>query len=360
MAGLQINEGHEVAQAMGNSVVTVNATAGGDGFNLTDGNRCYTQGSFGMTCQRVTDAPPGFAYSLKFTVTSPQATLGANDVIHRFQHIEGYTCRRLGWGTVNAQPLTLGWMAKPSIDGQIVTIATANRNEDRNYVSKFVLLANQWQLLTVTVPGCEDGTWFNDNRVGLIPILVLGAGSSYWGTADTWLTGSLLDATSDVTNMAAVNGATFQETGPFVLDGPDFPDVADLPQFVRPMPENLALAQRYYRKSFALDTLPATGVGLGTGESLFLASKNGTAVSSSATISWSTPMRMKPVVSLFNPAGSNAHVRDETLNGDCSNETVTASETGMSVSCKGNSGTVAGNLLGFHYVADAQLYRPLP
>ena len=59
-------------------------------------------------------------------------------------------------------------------------------------------------------------------------------------------------------------------------------------------------------------------------------------------------------VTLYNPAASNAQVRDETAAADCSASTSAGltAEAGY-ITATGNAGTAVGGLLGVHLAVDA-------
>ncbi len=357
--GFQINEGHEISQRIGDSVATTNASAAGVGYNLTDGNRCFVQGSFGMTFQRVTDAPPGFSYSLKGTIISAQAALATTDAVHRFQVIEGWRVQRLAFGSVNAAPISIGWWVKPSLTNQVVNLTIANAfAENRNYVTKWTLTANTWNFISTTIPGDTAGTWLTNGTGSLIALLVLGAGSSYFGPVNQWNTTSLLDASSDVTNMAASTSATFQDVGPFIYMGSQIPASTTTPNLVRFFTDNLALSQRYYQKSFNMTTLPAQNVGTNTGEYSFGAIQNGALTQKSNPILFlPTRMRTTPTITLYSPATTSGEVYDKTAGTTCSGS-ATSGQSGSTyffVACTGNALTSTGNTLVFHWDADARL-----
>jgi hypothetical protein len=119
-----------------------------------------------------------------------------------------------------------------------------------------------------------------------------------------------------------------------------------------PFGAQLRLAQRFYAKTFAYGTVPAQNIGVNTGELQSIAGKTTTGVQ---FLSWRYPqqMRVAPNLTLFNPANTNAQVRDETA-GDTSGSTganTTADTT--SVTATGNGSTAVGNILGVHITADA-------
>ena len=165
------------------------------------------------TVQRSTTAPAGFTNSLLFTVGTADATLAATQYAALAQWIEGFNVADFGWGTANAQTVTLSFWVRSSVTG---TFGGAFRNNanDRNYAYTYTISsANTWEYKTVTVPGDTSGTWTTDNSAGIKISWGLGVGSTYSGTAGAWTGGVLLISASGATNLMATAGATFYLTG---------------------------------------------------------------------------------------------------------------------------------------------------
>lgn len=106
-------------------------------------------------------------------------------------------------------------------------------------------------------------------------------------------------------------------------------------------------AQRFYAKTFLIDTAPAQNAGAGTGEWSFV----GTVAGANANVSgrFLFPVRQRlaaPAVTFFNPAAANAFVRDVTHSADATVTTaVNNTDTGVSLTCTPTSaGTVGGDL----------------
>ncbi|HEY1709584.1 MAG TPA: hypothetical protein VGG10_15055 [Rhizomicrobium sp.] len=113
---------------------------------------------------------------------------------------------------------------------------------------------------------------------------------------------------------------------------------------------------RRYRKTFLQATVPAQNIGAGNGEFTGMAGKAGAVALSLGTFNFGVPMRIPPVVSFFNPAAANSHVRDLTAAADCSAEAAAnITESACQITCTGNASTAVGNVLGVHAVFDARL-----
>jgi hypothetical protein len=159
-----------------NGAMTIDQRNAGASVTVTlDGSTGYAAdryfsseiGDGAFTLQQVTDAPAGFANSLKMTVTTPQTgTLNAGIA----QSIEGLNISDLGWGTVNAKTVTLSFWVKSSVTGSMGG-AIQNSAQDRSYPFNYTInTANTWEYKTITIAGDTSGTWLVTNGTALIYI----------------------------------------------------------------------------------------------------------------------------------------------------------------------------------------------
>jgi hypothetical protein len=197
-----------------------------------------------MTAQRSTTAPAGFINSLVCTTTSADASLGATQRVVINQGIEGFNIADLGWGTANAQTVTLSFWVRSSLTG---TFGGALKNAGtRSYPYSYTIsAANTWEFKTVTVAGDTSGTWATDNTVGMQVQFGLGVGSTYSGTAGAWVSADLNSVTGAV-SVVGTNGATFYITGVQLEKGSTATSFD-----YRPYGTELALCQRYFYKTFS-------------------------------------------------------------------------------------------------------------
>ena len=175
-----INGAMAIDQRNGGAAVTINSTA--ETYTL-DRWLAIGQSSAGVyTVDQVQDAPSGFIDSLKVTVTTQDATLGAAEYYWVQQKIEGYNSADLAWGSASAKPITLSFWVKSSVTG---TFGGAFSNSSFNYSYAFeytINTANTWEQKTITIAGDTSGTWLTTNGIGLWLKLGLGVGSTYSGT----------------------------------------------------------------------------------------------------------------------------------------------------------------------------------
>ena len=206
-----------------NGAMQVDQRHNGSSFTVVNGNtvtgyiadrfRINENSSSAMTAQTVSDAPAGFAHSIKLTVTTADASLGSTEFHRIIQGIEGKDIAHLNFGSANAKTLTLSFHVKSSVTGQYyfsMFNGAANRGQLKSYT---ISSANTWEKKTITIIGDQTGTWLTTNAAGIYLMWSLGTGSSYQSnTLDAYQAGFFM-AKSDQVNLAATNGSTWQLTG---------------------------------------------------------------------------------------------------------------------------------------------------
>jgi hypothetical protein len=201
------------------------------GYEDTDG---------GMTAQQDSSAPDGFTKSIKFTTTTADSSLGGTQRALCRQRIEGFNIADLGWGTANAQTVTLSFWVRSSLTG---TFGGAFQNSDatRSYPFTYTIsAANTWERKSVTVAGDTTGTWLTNNGIGIAVIWGLGVGATFSGTAGSWAASNLQSATGATSVIGTLN-ATWYITGVQLEKGFTATNFD-----VLPFGTELALCQRYY------------------------------------------------------------------------------------------------------------------
>jgi len=194
------------------------------------------------TSQQVNVAPSGFSKSLGITVATA-VTPSASDFNTIEHRIEGYNVADLGFGTAEAQPVTVSFWVRSSVTGAFGG-HLANSARNRRYPFSYTInSANTFEKKTITISGDTTGTWASDNTRSMILVFSFGSGSTYNnGTANAWTADSVIEPTGS-TNLWATSGATFYITGVQLEAG----SVAT-PFEHRQYGQELALCQRYYQK----------------------------------------------------------------------------------------------------------------
>jgi len=242
-SGMQINGSFEVSQEKGANL----AVAAGyicDGWNYAGtGTGVLTAGT------TIPSIPfPGFIYRLIMSTSTAQASMAAGDRFNISQNIEGYRVARLGWGTSQAQPLTLGFWTRHIRTG-IYSVAFRNNAANRSYVTTYTQdTTDTWEYKVVTVPGDTTGTWLVDNGVGLTVTFTLACGTTLTApAANTWTAGNFIAAPGQVNAMASTSDS-FRLTGVIVLPGIQAPTAAQSPLLMRPYDQELITCKRYWEK----------------------------------------------------------------------------------------------------------------
>jgi hypothetical protein len=184
--------------------------------------------------------PAGFRNYLGITSITSYSPL-SGDYIGVQQKIEGFNVADLGFGTANAQTITLSFWVRSSLTG---TFGGSYRNsaQDRSYVFTYTInAANTWEQKSITVAGDTTGTWVTNNGMGLDLWFNLGSGSANATTPGSWVSGGFLTATGSV-NVVSTNGATWYITGVQIEKGTTATNFDVLPYGTE-----LQLCQRYFQ-----------------------------------------------------------------------------------------------------------------
>jgi hypothetical protein len=284
-----INGDMRIDQRNAGAAVTANGAFPVDRWILNNVSAASVSG------EQVQDGPAGFVDSLKYTVTTADASLDADDRSGFIQNIEGYTCADFGFGTANAKTVTVSFWVKSSITGSFGG-CLQNNGLNRTYVFAYTISsANTWEYKTVTIPGDTSGTWSTDNtRWGRLYFSV-GMGSTRSGTAGSWTTNDWQSFTGATSIMSTLN-ATFYITGVQLEVG----SVATPFERVE-YAEMLRRCQRYYQGN-----LISGGVGV-SGTPIFRGNNSGATGSFYYWMPFATYMRVAPAMNIGTPTYSNAN-----------------------------------------------------
>jgi hypothetical protein len=200
-----INGAMQIDQRNAGAVVTASGSC------ILDRFINYRSGG-AYTVQRSTTAPPGFVNSMLMTNTT-----AASPTTFSFfgQIIEGLNIADFGFGTANAQTVTVSFWANSSVTG-IYSISVTNGNGDRAYPVQYTInTANTWEYKTITVPGDTSGTWATNNTSGIFLRFNLGSPSGRTAAAGAWVAGNYdgANGSTGATTWANTTSATFYITG---------------------------------------------------------------------------------------------------------------------------------------------------
>jgi len=252
-----INGAMEIDQRNAGGAVTTNSSFAVDRWVNIDS---LSTGAFSAQQIPYSTVPPpaGFAYSVRWTVTTAEASPSSGNS-HIRQLIEGYNVSDTAFGTADAKNITVSFWCRSSVTG---THSGSLRNHDgsRSYPFSFTISsADTWTYVTKTIPGDTAGSWnvfANLNSAAIILSFNMGSESAKLGTANSWASTNYVGTTGSVQLCETLN-ATFYITGVQLEVG----SVAT--EFERrPYGIELMLCERYYQKYTGNTTsYPLFGVG---------------------------------------------------------------------------------------------------
>ena len=178
---LIINGAMQVAQR-GTSQASVTSTtyAGPDRFQHILG----TAGTW--TVSQSTEAPEGFATSLKLDCTTANASLSASSLYLLGQKIEGLNVQHLDYNTVNAKTVTLSFWVRSNKTGTYVCEVTTHTSTRKISQTYTINSANTWEKKILQIPGDTGGSLPNTNTAEFNVYWWLVAGANWKsGTLNT-------------------------------------------------------------------------------------------------------------------------------------------------------------------------------
>jgi hypothetical protein len=240
--------------------------------------------------------PTGFVKYLGATSQSAYAVL-TGDYFAVYQPIEGLNAYDLAWGTSSAATVTLSFWVRSSLTGTFSGSLYNTAGSTQSYVFNYTInSANTWQQVILTITGPTSGTWNTDNTEFVQVRFGLGTGTTYsTGTTGSWVTGNYVQS-SGSTSVVGTSGATFYITGVQLEKGSQA-----TPFDTRDYGRELIMCQRYYQKSYDIET--AAGTATRTG----VINWNWGTMTTYATASIVLPVRMRasPTVTNYNPDLTN-------------------------------------------------------
>ena len=197
--------------------------------------------------EQSTDAPAGFKYSSKITITTADSNIASTDFQQILYKMEANDISQLNYGTSNAKTCTLSFWVKASKPGTF-PFSFQNHNGTRVYPENYsVNQANTWEYKTIVFPGDTGGSWVTTGTsLGFRFTFQFMLGSSFTGgTRGAWA------ATTGFQNLCPPHTANLQETNAtFQITGVQL-EVGKVatPFEYRSYGQELALCQRYYQRN---------------------------------------------------------------------------------------------------------------
>lgn len=215
-------------------------TLGSSGDRWIDLIQTFLHNTATFKAQRVSDAPAGFQYSAKHTVSSADGSVANSDEAMFIHRMEGFDTAKFAYGTAGAKQVTVSFYVKSSLTGDF---SFAAQTGGRNYINEYTISsANTWERHSFTLPVLTDGTHNTTTGAGLSLIWDLGSGDDYaTSTLGSWVTASNLYRSTGAVRLSTNLNATWQITGIQVEEGTTATDFEHFPVAIE-----LELCQRYY------------------------------------------------------------------------------------------------------------------
>jgi hypothetical protein len=331
---------------------TSTASITGSGYYTVDRFRLGAVSAGTWTMSQDTDVPTGqgFSSSAKLDCTTANGSLSASSLLYFEQLIEGQNLQYLKKGTSSAESTTLSFWVKSNKTGTYICEIFDNDNTRTISKSYTISSADTWEKKTLTFAGDTTGTLGNDNNTSFTLNFWLVAGTDYSsGTLATdWESRTNANRAVGQVNLADSTSNEWYVTG-IQLEASD--TASDF-EFL-PVDVNTTRCQRYYQKSYDLDTAPGTATDNGAGWN----GSSGDSGGNAAFIPpFKTTMRAAPTVTGYardGTSGEGSYFR----NGASGNGTLAAHMYGQnSVSIYVGTGSAwSTSTIAAHYVLNAEL-----
>ena len=269
-----------------------------DRFRLVD----YNIGAF--TLAQSTDAPTGFAKSLRLDCTTLDNSIGVGDYLSIDQAIEGFNVQQLDYGLSSAKTITISFYVKSTTIGTYTLEIYMNDGDYFNSKTYTISSENTWERKTVTFTGNTSNSIADDNTRGLTCNFWLSNGSNFEGgtfSDGTWHNTTNRRVHPSQVNIASSTDNDWSITGVQLEVGSVATDFEH-----RSFAQELALCQRYFEKSFAQSVAPAQNHAGQVGHYSLL---NIGSKLRSANIPFKVVKRTTPTMTFFNPYAANANAR---------------------------------------------------
>lgn len=228
----------------------------------------YQLGTGVVSLIKATDAPnvsQSGVYSvnsLHVDVTTADVAIAATDFYALQYQVEGYDISLAGFGQSGTRYVTLSFWHKHTKTGTYC-VGFRNSANNRAYVAEYTQdITDTWEKAVITIPVDTSGTWEYTTNAGLQIVWCVAMGSNYYTTANTWASGNFLATSNQVNGMDST-------ANNFKIDlvKLEFGEIAT-PYPIENQQDILAKCQRYYEKSYNVETyagaINAVGALVGT------------------------------------------------------------------------------------------------
>jgi len=207
------------------------------------------------TATQSSDAPSGFASSLKYEVTTADAAVDADELQNVDYFIEAQDLQHLGYGSSSAKDITLSFWVKCSV-AQTFGFRLQHEDAGGSYTKSYTVnAANTWEYKTLTFPGNTATNFAKDNGRGFRLRWSMCAGANYTGLDSTaWGNGAIFGQQENT--WVGTTGNTWQITGVQLEVG----DTAT-PFEHRSYGDELARCQRYFVRYGKIGPYSLAGMG---------------------------------------------------------------------------------------------------
>jgi len=298
-----INGAMQVSQRGTSSTGFVGASAylTVDRFKLENGS----SGTFTVT--QATDAPTGFANSLKFDCTTADSSPDYFLIVHR---MEGQNLQHLQKGTSSAKKTTLSFHVKSNKTGTYQVNLRDMDNSRLIGATYSISSANTWEKKIVTFAGDTSGVLGNDNGNSLSLEWWLASGSTYNSGAVPTAWEAIANGDRAAGLNVAIGASTDDE---FLITGVQLEVGEQATPFEhRSVGDELKSCQRFFCKSYNQDRYPGNNVSPNTGNiEGAAATGNGPSTANRPFQSagqYPVTMRTNPTITLYHITGTSGKV----------------------------------------------------
>jgi len=163
------------------------------------------------------------------------------------------------WGTSQAQPITLSFMAYASIAGTY-SGSVGDYSGERVYIFSYTLQANTWTKIVITIPGDTNSYWLGTSNNSAISIFIyfdLASSNDFRGTPNSgWISNNGFNAAATGSvNLLATNNAIFALTNVQLEEG----SIAT-PFEYKLNEDVLSECYQYYQTNYPVGVFPGTNM----------------------------------------------------------------------------------------------------